>query len=198
MNKLHYKMSFTAGALLLNECNVVVENYLKCKDWIKTKEIVLSKNLLQTRMNSTLVRYLNECIKRLKMLTEDQLIFFSKATIKDQISILWVAICAHYRFIADFAIEVIREKYLRYDYELSHKDFDVFFNDKSQWHSELEKLKPATIKKIKQNLFRILREVEIIDNSKLILGTTFSQDLYRIIEKSGKGSLAIFPYRTAF
>ena len=45
-----------------------------------------------------------------------------EGTIQEQKQILWFAICKRYAFIREFAIEVLHEKYLRLDYELTEFD----------------------------------------------------------------------------
>jgi hypothetical protein len=81
---------------------------------------------------------------------------------QEQNQILWLAVCKHYRIIYEFAIEVIREKFLRLDVILSYLDYDVFFNSKAEWRQGLDQLTGTTKKKLRQVLFRILHEAEII------------------------------------
>ena len=35
---------------------------------------------------------------------------------QEQKAVLWLAVCRHYRFIHEFATEVLREKFLTYQY----------------------------------------------------------------------------------
>jgi hypothetical protein len=76
----------------------------------------------------------------------------------EQKQLLWLAVCKRYAYIREFSVEVLNEKYLRLDYELTEFDYDVFFSRKADWHIELDKLTDSTRKKLKQVLFRMLRE----------------------------------------
>jgi len=193
VTNIEYKISYTAGALLFQESLLAIQSYIQTKNWKKTQQILVNENLFQTRMISSANRIVRETIKRLQVLSEGQIQFFINASRRDQICLLWYAICKHYRFINDFAIEVIREKYLRFDYNLSENDYRVFFNAKSEWHLELEKLTASTQNKAKQILFRMLREAEIINSNNMIIGSLLSQDIKDLIKKDLNGTLAIFP-----
>ena len=48
--------------------------------------------------------------------------------------------CKQYSLVREFAIEVVREKFLRLDLALSYLDFDIFFNAKAEWDDELAAL----------------------------------------------------------
>ena len=109
---------------------------------------------------------------------------------------LWVAVCKRYSFIRDFAIEVIREKFLLMDYALTEEDYTIFFNTKAEWHEELEKLKSSTKKKLKQVLFRILREAEITSKMNIIRPSILTRRVAKTLfpnktGESGKSGLYV-------
>jgi len=193
MEEKKYKLSYTAGALLLHESVIAVETYFEVGDWTKTKKMLIDENRLQMRMESSTRRIGGEVIQRLKTLTDNQLSFFQTASRRDQIAILWLSICKNYKFIADFAIEIIREKYLRMDYMLQYNDYEIFFYNKCEWHPELESLTDSTQKKVQQVLFKMLREADIIDASNIILGAILSDEFIELVKKDKKATLAVFP-----
>ena len=132
-----YKMSFTSGALLYSESVKVAQLYSEMCDWSMVRESVIANNRLQMRTLNTSKRIYSEVSSRLKLLTPDQLNLFLQGSRDEQNFLLWLSICQRYRFIYDFAVEVIREKYLRLDLELSYRDYDIFFADKAEWFPEV-------------------------------------------------------------
>lgn len=188
-----YRLSFTSGALLANESSLVVDAYGQTMDWSRTRQLILDENRLQTRTIQSSKILLREIIGRLKTLTKSQIDFFRSASLLEQKSLLWFAICKHYKFIGDFAIEVVREKYLKLDYILSRENYDRFFNDKAEWHPELEKLTERSKQELRKNLFRIMREAEIIDSNNTIISAILSKEFIELIKADSDGTLAVFP-----
>ena len=68
-----YKLSFTAGGLLLTGSVIVAEEYARHLEWKATVESVRDKNLLQARTASAGNRVLREIRGRLQSLTDQQL-----------------------------------------------------------------------------------------------------------------------------
>ena len=63
------------------------------------------------------------------------------------------------------------------DLNLSTFDYDAFFNRKADWHEELDQLTDSTRDKLKQVLFRMLREAELVSDEGAILPAILSQRL---------------------
>lgn len=170
-----YRMSFTVGGLFYQEAVIAADLYIKKQDWAKVREEILKTNLFQSRTSTALERVCREVLSRLKLLSIEQLKIIQDGSRQEQLQILWVAVCKRYHFIRDFAVEVIREKFLLMDYSLSEEDYTIFFDTKAEWHEELERLKDSTKKKLKQVLFRILREAEITSEANIILPAILTQ-----------------------
>ena len=130
MNQGKYKLSFTAASLSLSESLKIAEVFLGCKEWEETKTIVSENNLLQSRTSARTSRSYNELSQRLQTLSVEQLELLVDGNLEEQKYLLWFSICNLYLFIQEFAIEVIREKFLSMDYELTDFDYDSFFNRK--------------------------------------------------------------------
>ncbi|NWH03631.1 DUF1819 family protein [Desulfobacter latus] len=162
-------MSFTVGGLFYQETVIAADLYVKNQDWTKVREEIFKTNLFQSRTSTALERVCREVLSRLKLLSIEQLKIIQDGSRQEQLQILWVAVCKRYSFIRDFAVEVIREKFLLMDYSLSEENYTIFFDTKAEWHEELERLKDSTKKKLKQVLFRILREAEITSEANIIL-----------------------------
>ena len=94
-------------------------------------------------------------------------------------------------------MEVIREKYLRLDWEIAYANFDVFFYNKAEWHVELAKITESTRKKLRQVLFRMMMEAEIISSANLVLPTMLSPMVAQVIAEDDVRYFAVFPISDA-
>lgn len=188
-----YKMSFTVGGLFYQESMIATELYVKKQDWSVVQNEILESNLFQARTKSSLKRICREIISRLRLLSLEQLEIINKGSRQEQLQILWIAVCKRYVFIHEFAVEVIREKFLLMDYALTEEDYTIFFHTKAEWHEELNNLKDSTQKKLKQVVFRILREAEIISDVNIILPSILSQSIARMLLNDKSGLYIVLP-----
>ncbi|WP_043638455.1 DUF1819 family protein [Desulfovibrio sp. TomC] len=188
-----YRMSFTVIGLLHAESLFVAEKYLILKDWNSVGDLVVANNLLQARTLSTLKRICREVVSRLKTLSLGELEFLIDASHQDQAYLLWIAVCRRYRFVADFATEVLRERYISLKSDLTHEDFDSFFNRKSEWHLELDEITPATRNKLRQILFRMLREANLLTTNNIIHAAMLSPRLLELICQGRRRDVMCFP-----
>lgn len=188
-----YSLSFSTGALFVPHSVLLGELYNDLGDWKSVRSKVLEQNLLQARTNNTAVRVCREIISRLKLLTAYQLSVLNGGSSKDQGHILWAGVCKRYQFIHDFAVEVVHEKFLGMDLLLTHKDYDVFFNQKSEWHEEMERVRESTRNKLRQVLFKMLREADLLSKKNMILPVVLSPVVQSGILDDPDLTLAIFP-----
>jgi len=193
VSKDRYSMSFTTGGLFYRESAKLAELYLEYGDWNFVRNKVVTENLLQARTLSSLKRVCYEIVGRLRTLSSGELEFLVEGSHQEQAYLLWLAVCRRYRFIADFAVEVIRERYLTLKTDLTHEDFDSFFNRKSDWHSELEEITPATKNKLRQVLFKILREADILTLNNKINTAMLSPRLLKLIHQGSGRDILYFP-----
>ncbi len=197
MNSQKYSMSFTTGTLLHHESEVVAELYCQMNNWDQVRKIVIAENRLQMRTLNASKRIFREVSSRLKLLTAPQLKFFLDSSYQEQHYLLWLAVCRRYRFIYDFAVEIIREKFLRLDFELSYNDYDIFFNNKAEWHPEVERVAVSTRSKQRQVIFKMLREAALLTAVNHILPALLSPPLINVINQDDAAYFAIFPVREA-
>lgn len=193
MSNGKYSMSFTTGGLFHRESVELATLYLDLGDWNSVRDKVVAENLLQTRTTSTLKRVCREAISRLLTLSPTELEFFVEGNHQEQAYLLWLAVCRRYRFIADFAVEVLRERYISLKTDLTYDDFDSFFNRKSEWHLELDELTPTTRGKLRQVLFKILREADLLAANNMINAAMFSPTLLELIGQGGCRDVLYFP-----
>ena len=192
-----YKLSFIGASIALNGSVKIAEVYLRLKDWEAVREEVFAKNLLQARTRSSLQRSFQELVPRLQLLTEAQLELLVAGNHQEQRQLLWFAICKRYAYIREFAIEVLREKYLSLDYEVTEFDYEAFFNRKADWHEELDRLKESTRTKLRTMLFRMLRDAELITTDHLIIPAVLSRRVIEVLASEAPTGFQIFPMSMA-
>lgn len=193
MSEDRYSMSFTAGSLFHRESVKLATLYRDLGDWGKVREKVFEDNLLQARTLNTLKRVWKEVASRLRMLSQAELEFLVEGSHQDQAYLLWIAVCRRYRFIAEFAVEVLRERYITLKADLAIEDFDSFLNRKAEWHLEMDRIAPATRIKLRQVLFKMLREADLLGANNLINAAMFSPGLLELIRQGCRRDVLLFP-----
>lgn len=196
MTAVPYSMSFTTATLLSHESILVVELFAALDDWDETRRRVLDDNLLQMRTSNAAKRIFSEIASRLRQLTPEQLAYLLTADRREQNYLLWLAYCKRYRFVYDFAVEVIGEKCRRLDFALTYDEYDIFFSDKAEWRPEVARVAEATRKKQRQFLFKIMREAELLSAAGQMTPVFLSPPLARLIAADDPAHLAIFPGQT--
>lgn len=189
-----WKLSFLVGQLLRREAQIAVPIFLETGDWTETSERIKASHLFQHQTASSERRYLRELVPRLSTLNSHELKFFASASYTEQGYLLWLAACRQYAFIAEFAEEVIREKYLVMSPQLTHADFDVFVRSKAPWHPELNNIKDSTLGKLRQNLFKMIEEAGLTENGR-ITQSLFSPGLKDILDQKIPSEMRLFPTR---
>jgi len=193
MGAARYRLSFTTGGLFSQESAMVAGLFLRNRDWLSTREQVQSDNLLQVRTASAALRISKEIVSRLELLTISELECIVDGSIRERSYLLWSATCRRYDFIRDFAVEVLREYFVSLRQELHLKDFDAFFNGKALWHEELDNTAPSTQNKLRQNLFRMLREADLISAQHVIQPAMLTPRLASLLAKQGREAFLIYP-----
>ncbi len=188
-----YSVSFTTGSLFHRESVELAALYLDLGDWNSVRDKVIAENLLQTRTLNTLKRVCREIISRLRTLSPDELEFLIEGSHQEQAYLLWLAVCRRYKFIADFSVEVLRERYITLKSDLTHEDFDSYFNRKSEWRLELNEIAPATRGKLRQVLFKMLREADLLTPNNMIHAAMLSPRLLDLIHQGSRREILHFP-----
>jgi hypothetical protein len=188
-----YLLSFTGANLSLSKSLSLARAYKEFGSWEEVEDRLLSENILQMRTNSAAVRVHQEIVPRLQTLTIKQMDLLIEGSYLEQKHMLWLAVCKRYRYIRDFAVEVVREKYLRMDYQITELDYISFFNRKADWHEELEEITKSTQNKIRQVLFRMLKEAEILSEDNIIIETILTQNEKQALMDDVPMSFEIFP-----
>lgn len=198
LDKVKYNLSFTTGSLFYRESVIAAEIFFKSNDWTKCRDLMITDNLIQAKTMTSNKKITYEVISRLKNLNIRQIEIIVKGTKHEQLTMIWIAICKKYLFIRDFAVEVVREKFLNFDNLLTENDYNIFFNSKVEWHEELEKTTKLTQMKAKQVLFRMLREAGIIEKNNLIIPIIFSKEILSEILSDTTINPSIFPISSGY
>lgn len=186
-------MAFTTGGLLLRESVQIGALYQHLGDWEAVRAQVLQDNVLQTRKVSSAQRLAREVVLRLQQLAPGELDLLASAGSQDQVNLVWIATCRRFRFIADFMTEVVRERYLALRNDLGYPDFDAFVESKSNQHPELAGISRSTRSKLRQVLFRMLREAHLLSKDNKILTPTLSRDMAAILLAHRSVEVGYFP-----
>jgi hypothetical protein len=137
---------------------------------------------------------LREIVNRLSTLGEEEVRFLTnEAGRQEQQYLLWVATCRAYRFVREFALEVICDRYLSYQVDLPLESFDIFFAAKADWDDGLAAISDTTLNKLRQILFRMMREASILSAENRIQSTYLSASLKLLIESAAPADLLVFP-----
>lgn len=152
-----YLFSFTASSMRLKEMLLVANEMTENTGIDLVNELGKGKS-------ATGKRILREIEKRLLNLTDEQLELLKTTDLHTQRQIAFLAICKTYAFIRDFVLEVLRDKYLMFDYEISEGEYLSFFRRKCDVHTEMDELTISSEGKIKQITFKILEQAGLIDS----------------------------------
>ena len=191
-----YKMSFSTGGLLANESIEVAKLHEPGENWTETLERALSDRTMSLPKHVSNRRSLREITNRLRMLSGDDLDFLIYSDRQDQVAILWVAVCRAYRFIREFQSEVIRERFLSGKADLPLETFDRFFEEMAEWHEEISKISETTRLKLRQILFRMLREADIITGAYEIQPPLLSIKFTDYLASHNEEEVGFFPVAT--
>lgn len=189
-----YKMSFTSGGLLLNESIAVAALHKHGEDWTQTLVHAMEQETTSLPKAASNRRTLREIVNRLSTLGAEEIDFLrGTAERQEQQYLLWLATCRAYRFVREFAVEVICDRYLSYQLALPLESFDTFFAAKADWDDGLASISETTRRKLRQILFRMMREASIISEDHRIQSTCLSNPLRELIEANTPTDLAVFP-----
>lgn len=182
-----YDLGFTGSTLRLDRLLVVARAMLAGDDRDLTDELGNGKMATGRRM-------LIELKKRLGTLTLDQLSLLVHGDLRSQKQLALLAVCKAYPFIRDFILEVVREKALVFDMQLTDGEYLTFARRKTDLHPELEYVTPITLNKMRQVVIKVLAQSGLVDNvrSKVIQQQVLAPDLVRCIRADSPDWLKLY------
>lgn len=189
-----YRMSFSTGGLFLNESVEVARMHRARGSWEQTLTRAVEEGQTRLPKEASNRRTLREIVNRVSTLSDEERVFLIEdADRTDQQALLWLACCRAYRFMREFALEVIRERYLSYQLDLPLETFDTFFEAKAEWNEGLANLSKSTRMKLRQIMFRMMREAAVISDEDKIQTAYFSPRLKALIQENNRKELLYFP-----
>jgi len=189
-----YRMSFSVGGLMLNESLAIVQTYQADETWACARDRLLAQGTSSLPKLASQTRALREVYDRIGHLSDVERHFLSaEADRAEQQAMMWLAVCRSYRFVHEFAVEVINERYESWRLDLGYEVFDRFLAEKVESDPSLAELSPSTCVKLRQVLFRILREAGLRSVEGRIQPIWLSGRMKRLIEESNPADLRIFP-----
>lgn len=191
-----YILSYTTASLSAYESEVMAGLYLESGDWSSVRTSVLDDNALQ---KGTLVgrrKLFNELKKRLETLTDEQLSFYADASSSEVKNLTMLSCFKLYRFIYDFATEVMRKKLLLFDFQVLNSNYESFYDSKAVSFENLNTISEATQKKLKQVMFKMFEQAGFIDSvkTKNIQKPYLSEELVKLIVQDDPKYLHAFLY----
>ncbi|AQP50318.1 DUF1819 family protein [Tessaracoccus flavescens] len=192
---VRYALSFTTGTLLAHEAALLAPLYAQHRDWEKVRRLALESNVLQVRTHSTGIRLVRETVKRLSVLTDDEVSLVTEVTASERSHLMWAAACRRYELIGEFAEEVLHERFLLLAPTLDHQDFDGFVRSKALWHEELVEIRDSTLRKLRSNVFGMLKEAGLLSVAGRIMPALLSERLSVALSSHTPSDLRFFPIR---
>ncbi|KAB2764316.1 DUF1819 family protein [Brucella anthropi] len=189
-----YRMSFSVGGLMLNESLAIAQVYQSGESWPSARERLLAEGTSSLPKLASQTRALREVYDRIGHLSDTERQYLSaEADRAEQLAMIWLAICRTYRFVHEFAVEVISERYQSWRLDLGHEVFDRFLAEKAETDPALAELSSSTCAKLRQVLFRILREAGLRSIEGRIQPIWLSGRMKRLIEENNPADLRVFP-----
>ena len=189
-----YRMSFSVGGLMVREGMAVAQEYRSGESWAEARERLLSEGVSSLPKLASQTRVLREIFDRIGHLTEAERCYLLESADRlEQQALMWLAVCRTYRFVREFTVEVIVERYQSWRFDLGHEVFDRFLAEKADIDQSLAELSLSTCAKLRQVLFRILRECELLSREGKIQPIWLSARMKTLIAETSSADLLIFP-----
>ena len=189
-----YKMSFSTGGLFLNESIEVARLHGPEDSWEETIMRALTEGTIALPKTASQQRALREIVTRISTLTDNELALLVETDDRtEQQALLWLATCRAYRFVGEFSVQVLRDRHLSYQLDLPLEAFDMFWDEKAEWHPQLEDMSKSTRLKLRQVLFRMMREAEILSTDGTIQTAYLTPRVKALISQTRPADLAVFP-----
>ena len=189
-----YRMSFSVGGLMVRESMALAQEYRQGETWAEARERLLSEGVSTLPKLASQTRVLREIFDRIGQLTEaERGYLLERADRLEQQALMWLAVCRTYRFVREFTVEVIVERYQSWRFDLGHDVFDRFLAEKAEIDQGLAELSLSTCAKLRQVLFRIMRESEVLSSEGKIQPVWLSARMKSLIEETSPADLLIFP-----
>jgi len=146
------------------ETKAIVEIYLKTKDWEEVFEIAKEHEVFRGVKLPTYKTKVPLIRNRIEKLPFDLL--DNDFEDEELCLLFYIACCEYHEYLKDLVIELVYEKYLILQPQLTEDDYRSFLYSKMDKHPELETVTEKTLYKIRQVVMRILADAGILESTK--------------------------------
>lgn len=171
---MSFNGEIVAGSLLIRESRSVAELLLLGLDPKGVHERVSADNSLQKRSPATARRQTNLILARLQGLDKRFLTMIVSGSQELTTQALFAAAIKHNRFLGDFVGKVVCAHWRTYKPALTKLDWNSFFEECAAIDPEITKWTETTHAKIRQVVFRILAEANVIESTRSLRLIPFS------------------------
>lgn len=190
-----YRLSFSTGGLFVAESVRAAELYVSGHNWDDTQALLVDRQIVSFKTLSSGRRVAREITTRLKSLSKPELEYLAATDRENEVNLIWLAVCRTYELIADFVAEELNERLLALRNDLSPAVFESFLVRKSDWQPEVAALTATTRAKLRQVLFRMLREAGYFDSQNGLVGAQLSSTFLNFASRNFPNDLVFFPGR---
>jgi len=188
-----YALNFVSRALLTRETTLLAGMRKPGESWESVRNRAVSENAVQARTHRSGVRLTREAVRRLVVLSDDEVEFLLDAAPRERGYLMWAAACRAYPFIGDFAERVLRERYLVLASTVLPEHLEGFVLSQAMWHPELVDLSDSMKTSIRQTVFRMMREADLVTSNGEIVPALLSGRLVDLLTLVGRNDLRFFP-----
>lgn len=165
-NMAKYKSTIKSMAFLYLELKKASGLYLQGLKADEIKKKALEENIFLLDTENRIKEIASTVLKRIKVLDEFLLRKLTNGNLETSKQIALYAILKTDRLFFEFMQEVYREKYLLGDYIITDRDFNTFFQRKSEQSEQVASWKDYTLYKLKQVYKRILLQADFVKKNK--------------------------------
>lgn len=192
-----YRLSFTTGGLFMNEIAIASERIIESPSVDVAEAELLAARTFAGRTDRSIAITTREVFNRARELTRDEITLAASGEQTDRANLAWLAVTRRFKFLELFAREVLHEKFIGLDLKLTRDDFERFWLAQRQWNKEVISAMPSTTAKLRQTLFKMLREAEYLSTDNTIQSAHLSPGFVAAVRPMNAQDLEIFPIHTA-
>lgn len=160
-----YDLGYTAAPLISDYFDAAM-NDIKNFDQFMSGEEVVHYSVVPANAESSQKRYISELNKRIKKLSKLIFDYYFHSDSNNKKVIQFYSVCKTYSIIAEFMIEVVRNKWLNLNFNLEPYDFNNYLSEKLEETNSLDRVTDKTIYKLTQVFFKMLQELGMYKKEK--------------------------------
>lgn len=169
-----YNGEIVAGSLLVKESRAVAELLLKGLDEKQFYEEILVSNVLQKRSPASAKRQAKLIRNRLQPLHQDFWEMIQNGSHEQSTQTLLAASIDHSHLLGDFIKQAIQLQIKTFQKQITYREWNSFFEECKHRDPNAAQWAESTTKKIRQVVFRILAEAQVIDSTRSLTLIPFS------------------------